>query len=135
MAKKYLRKLKKNALTLLDARIDSVRWLRRLLEVTRVRDHRERNATLRTVFVNGARPAGYAGAEPLAYCHNEIVTSKYTLLTFVPKNLFEQFRRIANFYFLVNAAIMFIIPDPPFNPFSNALPFVIVITVTAIKQV
>ena len=31
---------------------------------------------------------------------NEISTSKYSLLTFLPKNLFEQFRRIANAYFL-----------------------------------
>jgi len=29
---------------------------------------------------------------------------------------------------------MFVIPDPPFDPYSNASPFVIVITVTAIKQ-
>jgi len=30
---------------------------------------------------------------------------KYNLLTFLPKNLFEQFRRIANFYFLINIII------------------------------
>lgn len=32
---------------------------------------------------------------------NLIKTSKYTLVNFIPKNLFEQFRRLANFYFLV----------------------------------
>lgn len=37
--------------------------------------------------------------------NNRIVTSKYTILNFVPKNLFEQFRRIANFYFLCIAVI------------------------------
>ena len=31
---------------------------------------------------------------------NEIKSSKYTVWNFVPKNLFEQFRRVANFYFL-----------------------------------
>ena len=31
---------------------------------------------------------------------NNIKTSKYTLLTFLPLNLFEQFQRLANFYFL-----------------------------------
>lgn len=40
---------------------------------------------------------------------NEIVTSKYTPLTFLPRNLFEQFRRIANFYFLV----MFVLQSIP----------------------
>ena len=31
---------------------------------------------------------------------NGITTAKYTLLSFVPRNLFEQFSRVANFYFL-----------------------------------
>ena len=31
---------------------------------------------------------------------NEISTAKYSLITFLPKNLFEQFRRLANAYFL-----------------------------------
>ena len=33
--------------------------------------------------------------------NNYISTSKYSILTFIPKNLFEQFQRIANTYFLV----------------------------------
>jgi hypothetical protein len=32
--------------------------------------------------------------------NNHIKTSKYTFLTFLPLNLFEQFQRLANFYFL-----------------------------------
>lgn len=32
--------------------------------------------------------------------NNYIKTSKYSLLTFLPLNLFEQFQRLANFYFL-----------------------------------
>jgi hypothetical protein len=32
--------------------------------------------------------------------NNHIKTSKYTLFTFLPLNLFEQFQRLANFYFL-----------------------------------
>jgi hypothetical protein len=33
--------------------------------------------------------------------NNYIKTSKYNLISFVPINLFEQFQRLANFYFLV----------------------------------
>ena len=32
--------------------------------------------------------------------NNKIKTTKYTLLSFFPKNLFEQFHRFANMYFL-----------------------------------
>jgi phospholipid-translocating ATPase len=30
------------------------------------------------------------------YPTNQVVTSKYTILTFLPRNLLEQFRRVAN---------------------------------------
>lgn len=33
--------------------------------------------------------------------HNGISTSKYNFATFVPRNLMEQFSKIANIYFLV----------------------------------
>jgi phospholipid-translocating ATPase len=32
------------------------------------------------------------------YTTNQVVTSKYTIITFLPRNLLEQFRRIANVY-------------------------------------
>ena len=44
----------------------------------------------------------------LQFCDNGIITSKYTWWSFVPKSLFEQFRRIANFYFLVLSIIQMI---------------------------
>lgn len=37
---------------------------------------------------------------PREYSRNKVRTSKYTIWTFVPKNLSEQFRRVANLYFL-----------------------------------
>ena len=32
---------------------------------------------------------------------NRIKTTRYNILTFIPKNLFEQFRRVANIYFAI----------------------------------
>ena len=54
---------------------------------------------------------------------------------FLPKNLFEQFRRVANFYFLISTIILFCLPDPPNSPYTSMLPLLFVIVVTGIKQV
>lgn len=34
-------------------------------------------------------------------CTNKIKTCKYSLITFFPKNMFNQFSKLANVYFLV----------------------------------
>ena len=48
-------------------------------------------------------PANYGHQK---YPNNEVISSKYTAWNFLPKNLFEQFRRIANVYFLCIGIIM-----------------------------
>lgn len=40
---------------------------------------------------------------------NIIKSTKYTFIMFLPQNLLEQFRRIANFYFLVMTIITILI--------------------------
>lgn len=68
------------------------------------------------------------------FARNSIKTTKYTLLTFLPKNLFEQFRRAANAYFLLVALIQLIPTLSPTNPYSSVVPLIIVLTVTAVKE-
>lgn len=63
----------------------------------------------------------------------ELIASQYTLWNFVPKNLFEQFRRIANFYFLVMTIIALMITSP-ISPLTSVLPLSFVILITACKQ-
>eukprot|EP00026_Physarum_polycephalum_P000910 Phypoly_transcript_00911.p2 GENE.Phypoly_transcript_00911~~Phypoly_transcript_00911.p2 ORF type:complete len:506 (+),score=96.68 Phypoly_transcript_00911:78-1595(+) len=65
---------------------------------------------------------------------NSIKTTKYTPLTFFPKNLFEQFRRAANSYFLLVALIQLIPSLSPINPYSSLFPLIIVLSVTAVKE-
>jgi len=65
---------------------------------------------------------------------NYITTSKYNLLTFLPKNLFEQFRRLANFYFLLISALQLIPGLSPTGKYTTLLPLCIVLAVTAIKE-
>ena len=65
---------------------------------------------------------------------NAICTSKYSLLTFLPKNLFEQFRRWANLYFLFLVALNWV---PQLNVFGkeiSMLPLLIVLAVTMVKD-
>ncbi|EFJ44459.1 hypothetical protein VOLCADRAFT_95397 [Volvox carteri f. nagariensis] len=69
------------------------------------------------------------------YASNEIRTAKYTLLTFVPVNLFQQFTRIANLYFLVVAVLQLIPGLAPTSWFTTVAPLVIVLAINAIKEI
>ncbi|KAJ3012869.1 UNVERIFIED_CONTAM: hypothetical protein HDU68_000982, partial [Siphonaria sp. JEL0065] len=65
---------------------------------------------------------------------NKVRTSKYTLISFLPKNLFEQFRSIANFYFL---SLVILQAFPPFALVSTLLtaaPILIIVCATAAKD-
>ncbi|XP_063530570.1 phospholipid-transporting ATPase VA isoform X2 [Cydia strobilella] len=67
-------------------------------------------------------------------CNNKIRTTKYTLLSFLPKNLFEQFHRVANVYFIFIVLLNWV---PALNAFGKEIamcPVVFVLTVTAIKD-
>uniref|UniRef100_A0A8B9BPN7 Phospholipid-transporting ATPase n=1 Tax=Anser brachyrhynchus TaxID=132585 RepID=A0A8B9BPN7_9AVES len=88
----------------------------------------------RTIYVGHREPPpGTEAYIPQRFPDNRIVSSKYTFWNFIPKNLFEQFRRIANFYFLIIFLVQLII-DTPTSPVTSGLPLLFVITVTAIKQ-
>ncbi|CAI5467554.1 unnamed protein product [Closterium sp. Yama58-4] len=70
---------------------------------------------------------------PLRYCNNSISTTKYSILSFLPKALFEQFRRVANLYFLL-CAILALTPLTPYAPYSLIAPLVLVVGVSMIKE-
>ncbi|GAB4860951.1 Putative phospholipid-transporting ATPase 9 [Ancistrocladus abbreviatus] len=72
-------------------------------------------------------------AGQLKYCSNYVRTTKYTLITFFPKSLFEQFRRVANLYFLLCAFLSFT-PMSPNSPVTSVLPLVFVVAVTMGKE-
>ncbi|KAH7843878.1 hypothetical protein Vadar_021755 [Vaccinium darrowii] len=65
---------------------------------------------------------------------NEIRTSKYTILNFLPKNLFIQFHRIAYLYFLAIAALNQLPPLAVFGRTVSLFPLLFVLCVTAIKD-
>ncbi|XP_051549401.1 phospholipid-transporting ATPase IF-like isoform X6 [Myxocyprinus asiaticus] len=104
-----------------------IRWIRQQLGF----DPPHQSDT-RTVYIANKFPQ-HGHYIPQRFADNRIISSKYTIWNFVPKNLFEQFRRIANFYFLIIFLVQLMI-DTPTSPITSGLPLFFVITVTAIKQ-
>ena len=91
----------------------------------------------RTIYVNTPLPSSAKDrkGEPLMrYVRNKVRTSKYTVITFIPKNLLEQFRRAANIYFLAMVILqVFSIFGAP-NPEIGMLPLVFILGMTAVKD-
>uniref|UniRef100_A0A7M4F0V8 Phospholipid-transporting ATPase n=1 Tax=Crocodylus porosus TaxID=8502 RepID=A0A7M4F0V8_CROPO len=69
---------------------------------------------------------------PLA--SNRLKTTKYTALSFLPKNLFEQFHRLANVYFVFIALLNFVPAVNAFQPELALAPVLFILAVTAIKD-
>ncbi|XP_035245773.1 phospholipid-transporting ATPase IC [Anguilla anguilla] len=68
------------------------------------------------------------------YSGNGIKTYKYNAFTFIPLNLYEQFKRAANLYFLA-LLILQIIPQITTLPwYTTLVPLVLVLGITAIKD-
>ncbi|ESO89585.1 hypothetical protein LOTGIDRAFT_124920, partial [Lottia gigantea] len=68
------------------------------------------------------------------YANNYISTSKYNVFTFLPKNLFEQFQRLANAYFLGLLILQLLPVISSLTPLTTVIPLVAVLSVTAIKD-
>lgn len=66
------------------------------------------------------------------YVGNKIRTTKYTLLSFLPKNLLEQFHRVANLYFIFIVVLNWFVDA--FAKEISLIPVLFVLGVTAIKD-
>ncbi|KAJ8398267.1 hypothetical protein AAFF_G00428370 [Aldrovandia affinis] len=68
------------------------------------------------------------------YAANHIKTSKYNIFTFLPINLFEQFQRVANAYFLFLLILQLIPQISSLSWFTTIVPLALVLAVTAVKD-
>lgn len=85
------------------------------------------DATARTVVLN--RP------QSTKFCDNHVSTTKYGVLTFLPRFLYEQIRRAANAFFLF-IALMQQIPDvSPTGRYTTLVPLIFILTVAGIKEI
>jgi phospholipid-transporting ATPase len=65
---------------------------------------------------------------------NEITTAKYSVLNFFPKNLFGQFQRLANVYFLLISCLQLFTDLSPTSKFSTAAPFALVLILNMARE-
>ena len=68
------------------------------------------------------------------YVNNKIRTAKYSKFTFIPRNLFEQFHRAANVYFLVLLILQNCPEMTSLSPITTLLPLMFVLLISAVKD-
>uniref|UniRef100_A0A8C3XRJ2 P-type ATPase N-terminal domain-containing protein n=1 Tax=Chelydra serpentina TaxID=8475 RepID=A0A8C3XRJ2_CHESE len=68
------------------------------------------------------------------YSGNGIQTTKYTLLSFLPRNLFEQFHRLANLYFFFLVILNWFPQVEVFHKEITMLPLGVVLLVIMVKD-
>ncbi|ORZ13979.1 hypothetical protein BCR42DRAFT_377204 [Absidia repens] len=92
----------------------------------------------RNIYVNMELPASeYDENGQLInrhYASNRIRTAKYTTVSFIPKNLFEQLRNVANIYFAFLVILQCIPVFGVTEPAVSALPLMAILLITAIKD-
>lgn len=102
-------------------------------------DLTDRRAQKRTIVFNRLLPDEFldpeTGAPATSYPRNKIRTTKYTPLSFIPKNVSNQFlHNVANIYFLfliiLGAFDIFGVP----SPVLAAVPLIVIVCLTAIKD-
>ncbi|KAG7663499.1 DNF1 [[Candida] subhashii] len=102
-------------------------------------DPKNRREDKRTIVFNRELPSEFidpeSGKPDTDYPRNKIRTTKYTPLSFLPKNIFNQFyHNIANVYFLfiiiLGAFEIFGVP----SPVLAAVPLIVIVIITAFKD-
>jgi magnesium-transporting ATPase (P-type) len=65
---------------------------------------------------------------------NSIATNKYYWWLFIPQNLWYQFHRVANLYFLLMSILQFIPGLSPTGRYTTIFPLSAILTITMIKE-
>ncbi|GFR50254.1 hypothetical protein Agub_g12440 [Astrephomene gubernaculifera] len=103
-------------------------------EFREVHAHTVKPLVRKNILVRAAE-AAFGCVRHGEFASNEVRTAKYTVLTFLPVNLFEQFMRVANLYFLITAILQLIPGLAPTSWFTTVAPLVIVLCINAIKEI
>lgn len=94
--------------------------------------------TPRRIYVNQPLPADMIDPSTLKpildFPKNKIRTTKYTPLSFLPKNLLLQFQKVANTYFLILVILGAFQVFGVASPGLAAVPLIVIVIITAIKD-
>ncbi|XP_018531254.1 phospholipid-transporting ATPase VB [Lates calcarifer] len=100
-----------------------------------LRGQRARDKDLRNLVSNLPYEGLDKAKQPNRYFpSNAIKTTKYTLLLFIPMNLYEQFHRWANIYFVGLAILNFVPVVNAFQPEVALIPICVILSLTALKD-
>jgi hypothetical protein len=124
LTKKYARKYKHppNEVATLNRDDD--------LEETKEVQESDYIPTSHEVFINIDRKHSFFRREP----SNFIRSTKYRWWNFIPKNLFEQFLRLSNIYFLITMIVSLIPGISPIFPITSIIPLALILLLTALKD-
>lgn len=85
--------------------------------------------------VQKVRSILFNAGQPRKFLANKVSTAKYSPLLFIPKFLFEQFRRYANLFFLLIALLQQIPNVSPTGQYTTAIPLLLILCVSAVKEI
>lgn len=86
--------------------------------------------SLREIYL----PPSAAALSQAVFVDNRVRTTKYTLLSFFPIFLYEQFSKTANCFFLSIALLQQIPGINPTHRFATAIPLSFIIAVSGVKE-
>jgi len=93
----------------------------------------EAEGSFRRIFNNSTQDGTHKNSLS-KFCKNAVHTTKYRWWSFIFKNLYEQFHRLANFYFLL-AAVLTLVPQlTNLDPVTSLAPLIFVLGITALKE-
>lgn len=72
--------------------------------------------------------------EGSSYCSNHVSTTRYTWISFLPKSLWNEFRKTANVYFLMIAVLQSISVISPLHPITAIFPLMCVVLFGITKE-
>ncbi|VAH76158.1 unnamed protein product [Triticum turgidum subsp. durum] len=98
------------------------------------RDQPDPSASERELHEGGEYRDVAVGEPSPEFAGNAVRTAKYSALTFLPRNLFEQFRRLSYVYFLAITVLNQLPQVAVFGRGASVLPLAFVLFVTAVKD-